>query len=122
QTAGPGVFFQVSCHTNQPGETIAAQISISGFRQVTSAQFTLLWDPAVLRFESADDYGVIGILDSNFGARRTSSGQLAFAWDEASGLTLPDRATLFSVRFKVIGRAGAFSPLDLADALTQREV
>jgi hypothetical protein len=46
----PEAVFAVSQQRARPGETVTVGVTVSGFRQVTSAQFSLAWDPAVLRY------------------------------------------------------------------------
>ena len=51
----------MSRHTAQAGEIVEVQVAVSQFREVTSAQFTLTWDPAVLqRFRADPIVGSIG--------------------------------------------------------------
>ncbi len=121
---GPEVMFQVSHHTNQPGETIAAQITVSGFRQVTSAQFTMAWDPMILQYEGTGGYALPGLSSGNYGTLLTNSGKLSFSWDDpqAAGVTLPDGTTIFTLSFKVAGSIGNVSPLNLVDTVAEREV
>src|SRR6185503_13837904 len=67
QGSGPDVLFQVSHHTNQPGDTVVTKVTARGLREVTSAQWTLAWDPAVLRFKTTADYALRGLATGNFG-------------------------------------------------------
>jgi len=119
-----GVGFGVSSHVALPGQTVAAQVKISGGCQVTSAQLTLEWDPTVLRYVRTGGYGWNGLSAENFGTQSTEGGKLAFAWhdSEASGITTADGTTLFTVSFEVVGIVGSVSPLALADSATPREV
>jgi hypothetical protein len=120
----PEVGFQVSRHTNQPGDTVTAQITVSGFREVTSVQFTLAWDPTVLRYLNSREYGLPGLSGGNFGTNLIESGKLTFSWDNpsAAGVTVADGTVIFSLQFVVSGLAGAVSPLALVDSASQREV
>src|ERR1035438_10468766 len=46
----PKVVFAASQQSARPGQAVTVEVTVSGFSQVTSAQFTLAWDPAVLRY------------------------------------------------------------------------
>ena len=118
------VQFQVSNQTPNPGDTFKASISVSGFQKVTSAQFTLQWDPAVLRYVGTGDYGLGNLGAGSFGTQATANGNLAFSWYDmaAKGVTLADGTTIFTVSFQVVGGAATVSPLALVDTPTVREV
>jgi hypothetical protein len=120
----PEVVFAVSQQSARPGQTVTARVSVGGFHQVTSAQFTLAWDPAVLRYVGTGDYGLKGLSVESFGSQLTKNGKLTFLWDdpEVLGVTVTDGAVLFSVNFEVIGQAGSVCALALAGAPTAREV
>jgi hypothetical protein len=122
--AVPEVLFAVSQQSAQPGQTVAARVTVSGFSQVTSAQFSLAWDPAVLRYMGTGSYGLRGMGAGCFGTSLSESGTLGFAWfdPEADGVTLPDGAVLFTVSFEVIGKAGSVSAVALAGAPVVQEV
>ena len=120
----PEVVFGVNQQSAQPGQTVTVGVTVSGFRQVTSAQFSLAWDPAVLRYVGTGGYGLRGMSAGSFGSTWTGSGKLAFGWydPEAVGVTLADGTVLFGVSFEVIGRAGSVSPVTVAGAPTVQEV
>ena len=120
----PEAVFTVSQQSAQPGQTVSVQVTVSGFRQVTSAQFSLAWDPAVLRYVGTGSYGLKGLSAGSFGTTLAESGKLAFAWydSEAAGVTLADGTVLFTVSFEVIGKAGSVSAVALAGAPTAQEV
>jgi hypothetical protein len=115
--------FQVGRRVVQRGETVTVPIMVSGFSNVTTAQFTLAWDPAVLRYVSVGDYGLGGLSTGNFSAARSLEGLLTFSWNEpgAAGATVADGTVIFSVSFEVTGRAGSISALRLVDSPTARE-
>jgi subtilisin-like proprotein convertase family protein len=120
----PQVAFEVTSHAVQPSQTVTATVMARGFRQVTGAQFTLVWDPAVLRFAGFGNFGLRGLSAGNFGSAMVGQGRLAFAWDDplAAGLTLDDGVVVFSVSFQIIGEANSSSDLTFGDTPTMREV
>jgi len=120
----PEVLFGVSQQSARPGQTVVVGVTVSGFRRVTSAQFSLAWDPAVLRYVGTGSYGLRGVSAESIGTTLSESGKLAFAWydPEAVGVALADGTALFSASFQVIGQAGSVSALALAGAPTAQEV
>ena len=91
---------------------------------VGSAQFSLAWDPAVLRYVGSGSYGLTGLSAGSFGTTLAESGKLAFAWYDSAavGMTLADGTVLFTANFEVIGKAGSVSAVALAGAPTAQEV
>jgi hypothetical protein len=124
QNVLPEVVFAVSQQSAQPGQTVAARVTVNGFSQVTSAQFSLVWDPTVLRYVGTGSYGLTGLGAGCFGTGLTASGKLGFAWydPEADGVTLADGTVLFRVSFEVIGKVGSVSAVALAGAPTAQVV
>jgi hypothetical protein len=122
--ATPVVSFQVNGGSVLPGSSVLVQVTVSGFRQVTSIQGALSWDPAVIRFAGTEGFGLDGLGTSNFATNRITDGKLAFSWDDpmAQGVTQPDGTAIFSARFDVIGTTGSTSPVMLMDSILVREV
>ena len=120
----PEVVFAVSQQSAQPGQTVNVGVRLSGFRQVTSAQFSLGWDPGVLRYVGTGSYGLKGVGEGNFSTGLTGAGKLGFAWydSQAEGVTLADGTVLFTVSFEVLGQAGSVSAVALAGAPIAQEV
>jgi hypothetical protein len=119
-----GVGFRVNGATNIPGGSVVVPVTVSDFRNVTSVQGTLAWDPAIIHFVGTESYGLSGLGSGNFGTTLTSTGKLVFSWDDpsAEGFTAPDGAGIFAVRFEIVGTFGSVSPVALLDSVLQREV
>jgi hypothetical protein len=122
--AVPEVGFCVGEQSAQPGQTVRVPVAVNGFSRVTSAQFSLEWDPAVLRFLGTGSYGLKELSPACFGTTLTERGRLAFAWydPEASGVTLADGTVLFSVSFEVVGKAGSASAVAVRISPTPEQV
>jgi hypothetical protein len=120
----PAVWFKLGEQSAQPGQRVTVEAGVSGFCRVTSAEFSLGWDPRVLRYAGTGNYGLKGLSAGCFGTTLSEQGKLAFAWydAEAEGVTLADDSVLFSVSFEVIGKAGSVSAVTLADSPTPKEV
>jgi hypothetical protein len=118
------VSFQVANSAAVPGATIKVPLRVAGFERVDAVQFTLQWDPAVLRFVGLADFGLRGLLEENFNPDLGPGGKLPFAWHDpyALGASLADGGALFAVNFEVIGNPGSASTIALVDSPTDREV
>ena len=124
KSAVPAVVFAVSQQTAPAGETVTVGVVVRGFRQVTSAQFSLAWNPAVLRYVGTGSYGLTRLSAGSFGTTLAKSGRLAFAWydPEAVGVTLADGTVLFNVSFEAVGRTGSVSAVALANSPIAQEL
>ena len=124
RTSPSAVEFRLGDYIARPGEVVTVRISVRGFKDVTSAQFTLAWDPSVLRFIGTGDYGLRGVSSASFGLTRTAVGELGFAWFDpnAKGATAAEGTSIFAVTFAVIGQAGSRSALDLVSSVPALEV
>lgn len=122
-TAEPKLRFQAEDRIAPPGTRVRVEVGAQGCRGLTSAQFTLSWDPAVLQYVRVDSYGLGGLSADSFGTRLVPEGKLMLAWDDpgAEGVTLANETPLFSIEFEVIGVAGSRSALVLGDDPTARE-
>lgn len=74
---------------------------------IMTAQGTLNYDSTLLEFEEVISNGKLNVTASNFNALK--KGTLSFSWDDAAltGLLLVPNDSLFSIKFKVLGKPGA---------------
>jgi len=109
---------------NYGTRTYTANIRVVGFKQILGTQFTLAWDTAVVSFESVSNFGIALRLEDHFDLKVTKKGLLPFAWynEAIRGINLPDSATLFSVRFNVVGLPNSASALNFTDFPTAKEI
>ncbi len=109
----------MSSVTSLPGTSVVVHLNVRGFIRVTTAQGTLAWNPAVLRFVGTEQYGFEGLACGQFRQTLTSDGKLSFSWDDPNvrGVTAPDGSVMFAVRFEVIGSLGSVSPLAFVDSM-----
>lgn len=113
-----------ACEAARPGSTVTMPIRASNFERVTSAQFSLQWDPAVLRFSRVERFGLPGMDSGSFSALLAREGRLAFAWDDPQGrgITLASETALFQVCFEVLGTTGTSSAVKFTASPTEPEI
>lgn len=101
-----------------PGANVHIDIKVKNFEEITGTQFSLNWNPDVLEFSGADNFGLPDLsLDGNFGLTDVNDGKLRFAWyqNDLSGVTLDDMSTIFSIWFKAVGSLNESTQLMITD-------
>lgn len=91
-----------------PGSNKSLSVRVTNFDSIVSMQFVVRWNPAVLKYLAIDNFGQLPGLDINdFNtARALDSGYVRLLWEGPNsfpGVTAPDDATIFRLRFNVIG-------------------
>lgn len=102
------------------GATVALPVKVYNFDSITSVQFVLRWNPAVLEFSSTDFYNLPGLDENDFGLMNTlDSGILRLAWEASDlelGETAADGTTIFRLRLKATGPVNAGSVVTFGSA------
>jgi len=119
------VSFTAGSATASSGEQVTIPVTVDGFTDVTSAQFSMAWDPSVLSFSSTNA-GELSVSGGNFGAPAGTGnpGVLTFSWNDIDGepTTVADGLTIFSITFDVVGNGGASTDIAFANSPTAAEV
>ncbi len=114
--------------SGDPGTSFQTDIVVSNFDDLVSAQWTIVWDPTVLRFEESTNIittlpdfssGAIGDFAAN-----TDAGRITVSWNESSftPVSLPDNSVLFSIEFTAIGAPCDTTSIAFANAPLSIEV
>ncbi|MCB0520803.1 MAG: T9SS type A sorting domain-containing protein [Lewinellaceae bacterium] len=102
----------------QPQETFKLKVQVEDFKDVVAAQFALYWDSNVLQFKGLQDFGLPDMVanEPTFSLMSVSEGKLRFSWNDllATGVSVADMSTLFSINFKVIGPLYSNSVIQIA--------
>lgn len=103
--------------------TVSTDIRLHSTDTLTTAQFTLSWDTAVLSYFLVDSFGLPGMSADNFGTSNTATGKLTFVWIDNSssglGVRFRDSIRAFRLVFRIRGGANTFSNLAFTDAPTR---
>ncbi len=107
-----------------PGSRVRVPVQASRTGRLTTAQFTLAWNPAILRFAQVTEFGLPGFDEDAFGGRRVADGRLSFAWDDPStdGVNVEEGMVLFAAEFDVLGSPGTCSPVAIVNRPTVVEL
>jgi hypothetical protein len=108
----------------EPGNYFLAPIKVAGFRRIVGVQYSMNWNPEVLRFDGIMNPALNAGIPENFGLSGVESGVLTFSWYDQTltGMTLPDSASLYLVRFQAIGSAGSATAFTFGNMPTTKEV
>ncbi|MEO1260854.1 MAG: cohesin domain-containing protein [Bacteroidota bacterium] len=100
------------------GEEVCVPVTVAQFIGIVSMQYTMTFDPTVLKFKTIRNFGLPGMTIDNFGARAADKGILAYSWFDADvqGISMPDGTKLYDVCFETIGESGTSSTVEFADA------
>lgn len=95
--------------STEVGETVCLDISVDGFNDVASLQFSMNWDTNKLQFESIQAFNLPDLSLNNFNAEsELLDGILRFSWLENStqGITISDNTVLFQLCLTAIDGPG----------------
>lgn len=100
-----------------PGQTLTFDLVGSGFtQQPDAAAFTLSWNPSVLQYVNTSIANPPWDPTSILNASSAASGTIDYVFLTKSAGTAGTNFSLASFTFNVIGNAGAFTNLNLADS------
>lgn len=109
--------------TGTTASQVCVPITVEGFDNIASFQYTITWDPTIIDYVS-----------SNSGAINTTNGDVIitqvgdvltvsfFDFVNATGTTLPDGTMIFEICFNILGPVGSSSPINIDGSLTVIDV
>lgn len=100
------------------GSEVCVPVTAQDFIKIVSMQYTMQWDPKVLKYKTIKGAGLPGLAAGNFGTQATAQGILTFSWYDAEvkGISYENGHKLYDVCFDAIGAAGSKSKFEFADA------
>jgi gliding motility-associated-like protein len=100
------LYFRVDSVKTFPKTTVEVKLRVTTRITLMTAQGSLSYDTTLLEFDEVVNNGKFNISPSNFNLQ--NNGLLSFSWDDASlrGLLLEPNDSLFTLKFKVLGKAG----------------
>jgi hypothetical protein len=106
------------------GDSVQIAVTASQVDRLTTAQFTLTWDPSVLKFTGTSGYNLTGMDAESFGTSRVDRGRLHVGWDDPNlqGVMVSEGQTLFVAHFKVMGGQGSSSAIQISGNPTPIEL
>ncbi len=104
-------------------DTFLVPIRVTGFQNIGSFQFTLMWDTAKLDYAYTTPINPLllgGGVDFDSNTTQINAGKIAFLWTKTTGATVPDSTIIFNLAFRRIG--GSFAPLMFVNSPVPIEV
>jgi len=101
----PGFAIGASDETGRRGDLIFVDVNITDFNKIVSMQYSMNWDPSILRFEKIQNFNLKDLSKENFGLKEVQNGNLLMAWYDQSvqGVNLANGTNIYQVVFRVIG-------------------
>ncbi len=106
------------------GEEVCVEVKTKDFEQILSMQFSMNWNPNILKFKEVRNYGLDGMSIQSFGTHIVQKGFLTFSWYDPAlrGFSKPDGTRLYSVCFEAVGEPGSKSKFEFSGKPTAVEV
>ncbi|MBV6427972.1 MAG: hypothetical protein KIPDCIKN_02495 [Haliscomenobacter sp.] len=99
-----GFFLIIGEEEGYKGDTTCVDFRVAGFKDITSAEYTINWDPTGLAYGKIIPSGALGLVDGiNFDAESANVGLISFSWLDINGASLADSTSLFQVCFVPVG-------------------
>jgi gliding motility-associated-like protein len=101
--------FNISSLDATHGQIIDVDFHVDNFSNIISTQYSVNWDPAVLKFRTIKNFNpnVPGLTSSVFGTPQNlvDAGKFTLTWFESSvtPITIADGSLFFTVEFEVLG-------------------
>lgn len=101
--------------TGNQGETVTVSLIANDFTDIVSMQFGIQWDPAVLQYNSVDNFDLTDLSAGNFNAD-SDAGFLSFSWfdNTTQGISVANGTALYTISFTVLGDANSGSTIIFA--------
>ena len=119
---GPsGLTISASSVSGNVGDQVCVDVSVSGFTDIVSLQYSMTWDPLVAEYVGVQGMNLNGLTAGNFGA---GSGTLSLSWVDpnVTGVTVPDGTVIYQVCFNLVGSGGSSTVFAFGDQPTLIEV
>ena len=107
----------ISSAAGDNGTTICVDISVANFTDITTMNYSLNWDAAVLQFSETRNINLAGLNQGSFDVTSIANGQLGVSWVNAGGATTND-GTIYQACFNLVGAAGTNSVVSFSDTPT----
>ncbi len=106
------------------GEVACVAVSAKNFKSIVSMQYSIKWDPKVLKFKEVKGFSLPGLNAESFGKHILDKGIMTHSWYDANvkGINKGDGETLYEICFEAIGGSGSKAAVQITDAPTIIEI
>jgi subtilisin family serine protease len=117
-----GAEFLVGSARGTNGTVLVVPVRVRSFANIVNFQFSMHWNPAVVRFDKVEQFGLPSMAEANFGATDAANGTLRVSWDDATSQSVANDTVIFALRFEVLGNAGTTSSVTIDGVPTLMEI
>ena len=106
------------------GEAVCVAVKTKDFEQILSMQYSMNWNPDILKFKEVHSFGLNGMSIQSFGSHLVQKGTLTFSWYDPAlrGFSKPDGTKLYEVCFEAVGEPGSKSRFEFSGKPTTVEI
>ena len=110
-----------------PGEIVCMEVQVNDFIDIVSMQFSMNWDPGVLKYDRAQNYNLPDFGSGNVAGPEAPSldpGQAVVVWldQNVSGVTVSNGTAIFEICFEVVGKCDDNTSISFTSDPTEIEV
>ncbi|MGE5355852.1 MAG: T9SS type A sorting domain-containing protein [Deltaproteobacteria bacterium] len=102
-------------------ELVPVAIKLDDSETVTGFQYTLEFDPSVLKFAGIEDKR-ISMGSSNYNVLKADEGIITFSWNEGKGIKVNPDDVLFSIVFKTLQGGELKEVINITSGITKAEI
>ncbi len=124
-SASAQVNFQIASVSGNRNDTVQVPVTVSGFNNVLATQYSMSYDSNVLAIVDVVKTAAYDVnFSTHIGSAVVKNGQIGFTWDAPGGVgkNISNGTTLFTLRFKLIGKECDSSFIKLTNKPTSIEV
>ena len=119
--------FRLSDVEAKPGDTVAVEVTATGFNQILALQYSTTWDPEELEFLRVDNFNLPSLSAVNFSnsPETSGAGKMGLSWTDISSLegqTVLDGSPLYRIVFLVNQIKGGRAQISFSEQPTPSEV
>ncbi|MFZ2897586.1 MAG: cohesin domain-containing protein [Saprospiraceae bacterium] len=102
------LMFVLADQTVSKGDTLCVDVQVRDFTNILSMQYSMNWDPKVLKFLQLGGINLKDLSQNNFGLNRTAQGSIGTSWFDyaVQGISIPDGTVIYKVCYQAVGEAG----------------
>lgn len=119
--AQPTIYFNVPDDPPCTNQQFCVPITVKDFTDILSMEYTITWDPAVIRLERIQGLQLPELTLASFDRSDEANGNLTLTWEfnpcspNAVGVTLPDFSSIFELCFTALGNYGEATELGITN-------
>ncbi len=107
------------CTTDDP--SFCMDVTVKDFTDILSMEFSIAWDPSVIRFDEVRNFSLPGLSVADFDVTDAANGIITLKWrfndcgPGVTGVTLDDDQRIFSLCFTALGAYGATTAVEITN-------